>query len=337
MLLATPALRALRAAGPADRSVTLLTSSTGAGLASCLPDVDDVIVHDPPRTGPGAAADSALPDPALVELLGSGAFDAAAIFTAYAQDALPAARACLVSGIPLRLAYAGEDPDGVLTDRVPEAPGSEVEHEVRRQLGLVAATGAPAPDGPLRLSLPEGSAEQAQALLEGAGLDVDAPWIVVHPGATAPARRYPAWSFAEVARRLALDDGVQMVVTGGADELELAEDLAVGAPGYVFVLAGQTSPTMLAGIISRAALVLSNDAAPVHIAAAFGVPVVDVYALTDPWRTPWLVRSRLLSHDVPCRWCHQDVCPMGHHLCLRGVQSRAVVEAVRTLLRDSIG
>ena len=66
----------------------------------------------------------------------------------------------------------------------------------------------------------------------------------------------------------------------------------------------------------------------------FDKPHAYLYALTAPQHRPWLVPSRVLSHDVPCRWCYADVCPVGHHLCLRGVQPAEVVDAVRELLRE---
>jgi ADP-heptose:LPS heptosyltransferase len=70
----------------------------------------------------------------------------------------------------------------------------------------------------------------------------------------------------------------------------------------------------------------------VHIAAALGTPVVDLYALTNPQHTPWRVPSRVLSHDVPCRNCLKSACPQGHHDCLRGVEPAAVVSAAVALL-----
>ena len=72
--------------------------------------------------------------------------------------------------------------------------------------------------------------------------------------------------------------------------------------------------------------IISNNTGPAHMAAALGTPVVDLYALTNPQHTPWQVPSRVLSHDVPCRWCYSSVCRTGHHLCLRGV---APVEVAR--------
>ncbi len=336
VLMTTPALHALRAAGPPDRTITLLTSRPGAAAARLSPDVDDVLVYDAPWMKSPRPSSAPTPDLVMIERLRSRLFDAAAIFTVFSQNPLPAALLCHLSGIPLRLAHCRENPYRLLTDWVPETePEKQVRHEARRQLDLVAAVGASPAEGPLRMTLGPEACERAGRLLEEAGVRTDRPFIVVHPGATASSRRYPARSFAAVLRRLVADDGLQVVVTGGEDEQELAADLAAQAGDGAHALAGKTGFEELAAVIARARLLLSNNTGPVHVAAALGVPVVDLYALTNPQHTPWLVPSRVLSHDVPCRWCYKSVCPEGHHLCLRGIEPDEVVTAVRELLRET--
>jgi len=60
--------------------------------------------------------------------------------------------------------------------------------------------------------------------------------------------------------------------------------------------------------------------------------VVDLYALTNPQHTPWQVPSRVLYHDVPCKYCYRSVCPQGHHACLAQVAPARVAAAARELL-----
>src|SRR5690606_37085709 len=100
-------------------------------------------------------------------------------------------------------------------------------------------------------------------------------------------------------------------------------------------LAGALSLGELACLIEDAALLLSNNSGPVHLAAALGTPVVDLYALTNPQHTPWMVRHRVLYHDVPCKYCYRSVCPEGHNDCLRKVAPATVCEAVLELLAES--
>ena len=87
----------------------------------------------------------------------------------------------------------------------------------------------------------------------------------------------------------------------------------------------------LAALITCAPVLITNNTGPSHIAAAVDTPVVCLYALTNPQHTPWLVPSRVLSYDVPCRWCYRSVCPEGHHACLRLVSPDDVVRAALEL------
>jgi lipopolysaccharide heptosyltransferase II len=265
---------------------------------------------------------------ATIEALRLGRFDAAAIFTAYSQSPLPAALTCHLAGVPLRLAHCRENPYSLLTDHVPEPePERGVRHEVERQLDLVAAVGAKTDDDRLAVELPDADRERARGLLAELEVDEARPWAVLHPGGSAPSRRYPPESWAAACRTLAHDHDVQIVLTGDAGEVALAEQvqLAAGLPDRS--LAGRLELGELAALIEAAPLVLTGNTGPAHVAAAVGTPVVDLYALTNPQHTPWRVPSRVLSRDVPCRWCHRSVCPEGHHRCLRGVAPGEVVEA----------
>jgi ADP-heptose:LPS heptosyltransferase len=100
-------------------------------------------------------------------------------------------------------------------------------------------------------------------------------------------------------------------------------------------LAGEVKLAELVALVAAAPLLLSNNTGPVHIAAAVGTPVVDLYALTNPQHTPWLVTSRVLSHDVPCKWCYKSVCPERHNNCLTLVTPEKVVRAVAELYAET--
>jgi lipopolysaccharide heptosyltransferase II len=270
-------------------------------------------------------------DRALIERLRAGRFDAAVIFTAFSQPSLPAAFLCTLAGIPLRLAHSREKPYALLTDWVPETePEHGIRHEVRRQLDLVAHVGAATADERLSLAVPPAASDAARAHLAAAGIGRDDRWLVLHPGASAASRRYPAEAFAAAARRFADEDGARVVVTGDARERELAGGIADAVPGATS-LAGQLDIGQLCAVIAEAPLLVCNNTGPAHMAAAVGTPVVDVYALTNPQHAPWAVAHRVLFHDVPCRWCHSSVCLSGHHGCVRGVPSDAVVAAGRLI------
>lgn len=329
VLMTGPALRALASRGA---QVTLLTSAAGADAARLLPAVEDVVVYDAPWMKATAPRSGPTQDHAMITRLRRRAFDGAVVFTVYSQSPLPAALLCHLAGIPLRAAHCRENPYQLLTDWVREQEPLEVErHEVERQLALVAELGLETTDPDLRVTLPPAAAERVDRLLAEIEIDRARPWLVLHPGATAPSRRYPVDRYAAVARALIDEHGWQVVVAGSADDVVLADRLVARLGGSAVSLAGRLSLGELAALIGCAPLFIGNNSGPAHLAAAVGTPPVVLYALTNPQHTPWRVPSRVLSHDVPCRNCYRSICPAGHHLCLLGVEPAEVVAAVLSL------
>lgn len=334
VLMTTPALRALRESVP-GRRITLMTGPAGASVASLVPEVDEVLVYEAPWIKATGARGKSEGDREMIARL-RGRFDAVVIFTVYSQSALPAALLCYLAEIPRRLAHCRENPYQLLTDWVADPePTRLVRHEVRRQLDLVAVVGAHTADERLSLRVPAGARRDVLRQLLELGVDLDRPWAVVHPGASAPSRRYPAEAFGTVARRLVIDHGWQLVFTGTADEHELVESIraVVGVGSYS--VAGRLDLGGLAALLSLGPVLISNNTGPVHVAAAVGAPVVDLYALTNPQHTPWGVPHRVLFADVPCKYCYKSVCPEGHHDCLRQVLPETVVDAAVGLLEEA--
>ena len=329
VLMTGPAIRALRTTG---RHVTLLTSPGGAEVATLMREVDEVVVHDAPWVKAPRPRLEPEPDERLIRTLRAGRFDAAVIFTVYSQTPFPAAMLCHLAGIPRRLAHAREKPYDLITDWVPDPePDQVVRHEVRRQLDLVAAVGCTTDDARLRVDVSADAEREAGDRLAAEGLGAGSPWAVVHPGATAPSRRWPEERFVEASGRLVHEEGWRLLFTGAPDELPLVERVRARVGGGTSTLAGSLSLDVLAAVLRRAPLLISNNTGPVHLAAAVGTPSVVLYAMTNPQHTPWGVDGEVLWHDVPCRWCHASVCPEGHHRCLRLIPSDAVVAAALRL------
>ncbi|MGE5249349.1 MAG: lipopolysaccharide heptosyltransferase II [Bacteroidota bacterium] len=336
VLMTTPALRALKEAIP-ERRITLLASEAGAQVAPLLPEVDDVIAYDAPwvKSAPPGAESSA--EFGLIERLRAGGFDGAVIFTVFSQNPLPAAMLAYLAGIPLRLAYSRENPYQLLTDWIPETDHigqPTIRHEVRRQLDLVAAAGHRTTDERLSLDVSPESVGEVLVTLQETGLNISKPWLVMHPGATAASRRYPAEHYAEAARELQ-QHGFQILFTGSGGEVGMIEQIRKRMQAESFSLAGRLDLREVCALIFLAPLLISNNTGPAHIAAAVQTPVVDLYALTNPQHTPWKVPHRTLYHDVPCKFCYKSTCPLEHQNCLRQVRPGAVVRAALDLFEES--
>lgn len=335
VLMTTPALRAIKETLPASR-VTLLTSPRGAEPTCCIPEIDDTMVYESPWMKASPVREDSRYDRLMIDTVRARHFDAAVIFTVFSQNPQPAALFTYLADIPLRLAHSRENPYHLLTDWARETePEHGVRHEVRRQLDLVASVGCFTQDERLSFYVTEPARRCAEEALLRAGLSPTRPWITIHPGVSAPSRQYPPELYARAAARLAIEEGLQIVFTGSRNEVALVEQIRglMRAPSLSVV--GQLNLEELGGLLQLSPLLLSNNTGPVHLAAAVGTPVVDLYALTNPQHTPWGVPNRVLYHDVPCKFCYKSVCPEGHHHCLRLVTPEQVAAAVLDLLKET--
>ncbi len=331
VVMTTPAIRALRESGPEDRRLALLASHAAAALAPYLSDVDDVLALDAPwvkhdRTDVGELR-------RMAARLRRRAFDAAVIFTVYSQSPLPAAMLCHFAGIPRVLGHCRENPYHLLSHWLPESePERGIRHEVQRQLDLVAAVGAHTADQRLQFRIRPADRCSLGAKLKALGVNDAGGWIVVHAGASAASRRYPEDGFSRVLSLLETG-GRPVILTGSNEEHAMVSRIISASTGTGLVdAAGKLGLGELACLIDDADLLISNNTGPVHLAAALQTPVLDLYALTNPQHTPWRVESRVLSHEVDCKYCYRSVCPRGHNACLTGIAPEEIAHAAQQLL-----
>jgi ADP-heptose:LPS heptosyltransferase len=329
VLMTGPALRALAGVHP-DAHLTLLASPGGAAAAALLPEVDEVMVH----RALWQDASGAMPlDPsaelALVERLAAGRFDAAVVFTSFAQSPHPPAYACYLAGIPVRVGQSKEFAGGVLSCAV--APPPDDLHQAERNIGLLEGAGLPARERDLQIVVPPDAAERAADVLMEVGV-WGQPYVVLAPGASAPSRRYEPARFAAAARSLVHEDGLRVVVVGSERERGLVEEVAGAAGGGAVALAGRTGVPELAALIEGGELLLANNSGTMHLAEALGRPMTILFAGTElerQWR-PRSAPATLLRRPTACSPCYAFACPYALE-CL-DVPVAEVLEAARSLL-----
>jgi ADP-heptose:LPS heptosyltransferase len=339
VLMTTPAFAAVRESMP-EAELTLLAAPSALALQPHLPMIDRFIGFHAPWVKSGAAAleQQAIGEAehAQLQMLHELRFDAAIIFTVCTQSALPAALLCRMAGIPLALAHVRERAYGLLSDEIHDADRIRLgmRHEVRRQLDLVAHVGMQAADERLRFLLRDEDRRAAGDALRQAGVPDGQSYVLVHPGASAASRRYPPAAYAAAADLLQRD-GTRVVFCAGPNEGDLLAEARAAMRGACIALPPPPSLGALGALVDGARVLVANNSGPVHLAAALGTPVVDLYALTNPQHTPWQVPARVLSHDVPCRNCQQSVCAEVHHGCLRGIEPRQIAGAASELMQEA--
>jgi ADP-heptose:LPS heptosyltransferase len=333
VVLLGPALRAVKEASPAAH-ITLLASPAGTTAAPLLPWVDAVITWRAAWQDLGQLAFDPARERELIESLAARDFDAAQIFTSFRQSPHAPGYVCYLAGIPLRAGESKEFGGRVLTSELRGA--SDELHQAERNLRLVEALGFPVRDRDLAIRIPGEARAAIPGLLADLGIDPDAPFVLLHPGASAKARRYPAERYGEVARLLA-ERGWPVLVTGVEREAELLATVMERAP-RAYLLIGRTTLPEYAALVERAALVVCNDTLPMHLADATRTPAVVLYSGTEyesQWR-PRATRHRLLIRHVPCQPCYRFECPIGLP-CLDIAPEEGVAAAEEVLAEGAVG
>jgi heptosyltransferase-2 len=263
-------------------------------------------------------------------------FDAAVGIQRSLRTALLLARA----QIPQRVGYGGSPGAWLYHQRVPKEGAHARDRLVGLAGGLGIDVGASPPDP--HLDVDPVSAKRVSARLDELGCS-DRDLLVVAPGSAWATKQWPAKRFGEAAARLVRPGRDRVVVIGMPHDRPLAAEIAteVAARGGATIDAtGETSIADAVAWIARARLVLANDSAPAHIAAALGRPVVTMFGPTVPAQgfAPLGDRVRIVERRLDCRPCSRhggDRCPIGTHECLAGLDANEVVTAGTELLSGS--
>ena len=329
VVLSTPTLRALRRALPATR-IVWAGKPTALVLLDGLPDRDDVA----PVEGP-AARGLLAPRRCGRAWRALGA-DAVLLL----KDSLGAGLAAWSSRAPVRVGYARHGRAPLLSHPV-EPPRDAAGERSPEPLGIrfppLAALFGPTHDGlPPRLAVPPDGAARAAARFAAAG--GARPYFVVSPGAAfGPSKIYPSRLLADAARRVRDATGLLPVVLCGPGEERLAAETAARlGPPVLSTHDDLTRWPEAKAIVAGAALVLTPDAGPRHVAVGFGTPVVSVMGPTDPgWtRGDEALVTVVRREDLSCLGCHLRVCPIGHP-CMETLDPAVVASACLTRLSSN--
>ncbi|MFT3828050.1 MAG: lipopolysaccharide heptosyltransferase I [Chitinophagaceae bacterium] len=202
---------------------------------------------------------------------------------------------------------------------------SETRHVVHVNLGLLERLGIRTTDPEFALDAPRSAA--VDAIVGEAGR----PFALLNTGAAWPNKRWPPSRLAELARQLHARDGLRSIVLWGPGERALAEEVVAGAGGAALI-APQTTIADIAGLASEAAVMVSGDTGPTHIASALGTPLVGIYGPTRPERNgPLGADDEAVSRAAVCQCHHLRQCRLDR-MCLLDIDVPEVLAAVERRL-----
>lgn len=334
VLFCTPALHALRTAWPAAH-ITALVGPWSAGILQHNHDIDSL--HTLPFPGFARQAGQRPWQPYQLlrqeaQRLRGGRFDLAIVLR---FDHWWGAWLAQLAGIPQRIGYAVAECQPFLTHAVPYQTGR---HEVTQNLALIEAATAQPCTAPARLIFAVTADAQAwvHTWRAAAGL-AEQPYAVIHPGAGAPVKLWPATAWAAVIDGLR-DRGLPVVLTGSPAEQDLVAGIASQVHGPVHTLVGATDLDQLAALMQQSCLAVGLDSGPLHLAVSVGVATIHLYgpvaaATFGPWGDP--ARHRVLTSDwacVPCNRLDFTAAELPWHPCVRALTPASVLQAIDEVL-----
>lgn len=317
-VMTTPALNVIREHFPLAK-ITLLANTMVSRLFSLHPGIDAIITFDRQGRHRGVAGRLR-----LAAELRNEAFDLAIIL----PNSFDSALVPWLAGIPIKIGKCSDGRTLLLNGRY-HAPKNTVPcHEVEYYLNLLNRFGISGRRTPLTLYISPAEEREASDTLAEYGVLTDDFVLGINPGASyGSAKRWYPEKFAGVARHLAERWSARVVIFGGPGETAIAGDIANRLEGTAVNLAGKTSVRELMALIKRCNFFVTNDSGPMHIAAAFNVPLIAVFGSTDHTGTsPYSENSEVVRYDVECSPCKLRECPIDHR-CMTGVTEEAVVNA----------
>ena len=324
-VMCEPALSQVRTLFP-QAEITLLVKPGIADLLAQHPEVNRTLVYDDRGRHAGLVGKWT-----LAGVLRRHRFDLAILF----QNAFEAALISFLAGIPRRFGYATDGRTLLLTDPVTVPPRTAQRHQVEYYWDLLKPLGGHGPAPAPRLFVTPDESALIAGRLADAGIGPSDPVIGVNPGSTyGHAKRWLPDRYAEVVNRAVTDvqgrsgARVGVAILGAKGEEPLGKAIADQIKTRTVVCSGQTTVRELMALVKRCQLFLTNDTGPMHVAAAFKVPLVAVFGPTD-WQTtsPFGVDAQLVRQPVSCAPCLLRECPIDHR-CMTGVTVEQVYDAV---------
>lgn len=328
--MTVPALRALRRLFP-NADITLSVRSWARGLFADVDFVDHLLVFD---------RKTSFSFLSQAKEWRKQNFDMAVLF----QNAFEAALIPFLAKVPIRVGFATEARNPLLTHPVPLPEWRNDKHEVFYYLYLIAAleqqllgTNTVCDFDPdISIDLPEFAKAQAGALLRSNGVTDGKQIVAICPGSiNSRAKRWSTASYAALSDRL-IEEGKQVVVIGSKDELCVTEEVLKRMRRSPVVLTGKTSLEQITAVLASVDLLVTNDTGPAHIASALGRSTLVIFGPTNPLTTrPFSPLSEVLRHPPDCAPCMLRDCPIDHR-CMTAITVSEVFEkAVGMLKRNS--
>ncbi len=200
-------------------------------------------------------------------------------------------------------------------------------HALSRGMMLLNAVGIPTNEVEYKLPVSNHDHKNIDELMKQHGINGAKFLVAVNPVAKWETKLWPNKKFAELADMLVDQYDMKIVFTGGITDYSIIQTITSLMKVRAMNFAGKTTLTELAALYEKAALVISTDTGPMHLAAAMGTPVVALFGPTASWRTgPYGSGNKVIRIDMACSPCFKRRCERPD--CMYEISVKQVMEAV---------
>jgi len=224
----------------------------------------------------------------------------------------------------------------LLTRKIAHTKQLGGKHEVDFNLDILRLVGIEPKGKELFVPVKEENRVKIERILKENELK-NSGFVVVHPGASCPSKRWPSERFAMVADQIIKKFHRKVVIVASANNKDFGRKMREKTESAVLDLSGSLSVGELSALLEKSKLLISNDSGPVHIAVALGIPVVAIFGRNQPGlsSTRWgpIGKNDIVLHkDVGCIECLAHNCTSGFK-CLTAIEPNKVLEAAGKLLK----
>lgn len=212
-------------------------------------------------------------------------------------------------------------------------PYDNVCHRVEYHLDIVRYLGGNGNDISWDIYLKESELRKVEDILQEN--KIHNSFIAIHPGSRQALKRWAPERYSLLADMLIKQEGMDVVFLGSPGEKKLVESIENKMKAKPVNLAGKTNLREMAGIFSKSVLVICNDSAPMHIAAAVDTPTIAVFGPSKSVETsPYGKKNIVVEKDYPCRFtCDESVCSHSiYNACMADILVEDVFDAVKKCL-----
>lgn len=244
-----------------------------------------------------------------------------------------------LAGIPNRVGYGRKLP-WLLSCRVPHKKQEGAYHEAQYNLQMLRVFGIESSNPKPFVPVHPQALARVEKWLSDAGVGARDTVVAIHPSASCPSKRWMPDRFAAVAERLVKEKGARICLVAGKRDALYAQAVEQAMPATPIVnFSGKLTVSELAALMRRSRLLISNDSGPVHIAAAVGTPVIDIFGRNQQGLSPkrWgpLGSGHIVLHkEVGCVTCLAHNCDI-NFLCLTSLTPEEVFSAACLVLQSN--